>query len=210
VKQAGPQVLPRPAAKIEVISPMPPDEQDVMNPELATMCRQFASLTHAKVNILDIFESLREQSSSPLLREVMGSVQTDVENGRSLATAFSRYPQVFSPFFISMVRQGELEGELDRVFADLANYYETRLEDTPDATRMDAPLYDWEAAARSFQWIFIWLTLLGGFCLLGGGAVWYGTSLGEIPGEVGPNVAIFVSIIMFLAALLFARGRRRR
>lgn len=189
---------------------MPPEEQDVTNSELAVMCRQFVSLMHAKVNILDIFEALREQSSNPLVREVIDSVRTDVENGRSLATAFSRYPKVFSPFFISMVRQGELEGELDRTFADLAEYYETRLEETPDSKRMEGPVYDWEAAARSFQWIFIWLTLLSAFCLLGGGLVWYGTTLGGIPGDVGPNVAIFVSAIMFLAVILFSRGRRRR
>lgn len=189
---------------------MPPDEQGITNAELAIMCRQFASLMHAKINVLDIFESLREQSSSPLMREVITSVRNDVENGRTLATAFSRYPQVFSPFFISMVRQGELEGELDTTFGDLATFFETRLEDTPDVSRKEGPLYDWEAAARSFQWIFIWLTLLGAFCLLGGGLVWYGTALGGIPGEVGPNVAIFVSVIMFLGALLFARGRKKR
>lgn len=189
---------------------MPPEEEGITNSELAVLCRQFASLMHAKINILDIFASVHEQSSLPLLREIITTIRTDVENGRSLATAFSRYPQVFSPFFISMVRQGELEGELDRTFADLANYFETRLEATPDANRMDAPVYDWEAAAVSFQWIFIWLTLLCGFCLLGAGLVWYGTTMGGLPGEVGPNVAIFVSVIMFLAALLFARGRRRR
>ena len=189
---------------------MSQEEQGFTNTELAAFCRQFSSLMHAKVNVLDIFEALREQTHNPLVREIVDSVRTDVENGRTLATAFSRYPQVFSPFFISMVRQGELEGELDRVFADLANHYATRLEETPDSTRMDGPLYDWEAAAHSFQWLFIWLTLLGGFCLLGAGLVWYGTRMAGLPGDILPNILIFVSVIMFLAALLFSRGRRRR
>lgn len=189
---------------------MSAEERGCTNSELAVFCRQFASLLHAKINILDIFEALKEQSSDPLLREVIDSVRQDVENGRNIATAFSRYPQVFSPFFISMVRQGELEGELDRVFAELANHYATRLEETPDTTRMDAPAYDWEAAARSFQWLFIWVTLLGAFCMLGAGLVWYGTVLAGIPGRVGPNILIFVSVIMFLASLLFSLGRKRR
>ena len=186
------------------------DKQSITNPEIAAFCQQFSSLTHAQLNILDIFEALREQTNNPLLREIIESVRADVENGRTLATAFSRYPQVFSPFFISMIRQGELEGELDRAFGDLATHYATRLEDTPDARRMDAPMYDWEAAARSFQWLFIWATFLGAFCLLGAGVVCYATALHAVPGQILPNVLIFVSIILFLGAIVFSVGRRRR
>lgn len=187
-----------------------PAEQSVTNTEIAAMCQQFASLTHAQLNILDIFEALREQTSNPLMREVIESVRGDVENGRTLATAFSRYPNVFSPFFISMVRQGELEGELDRAFSDLATHYSTRLEETPDTTRLGAPSYDWEAAARSFQWLFIWITALGAFCLLGAGLIWYATVLGAVKGHPLPNILIFVSGIMFLGVLVFSMGRKKK
>ena len=189
---------------------MPKDQPAVTNAEIATFCQQFASLTHAQLNILDIFEALREQTSNPLLREIIESVRTDVENGRTLATAFSRYPSVFSPFFISMVRQGELEGELDKAMGDLADHYATRLEATPDSRRLEAPGYDWEAAARSFQWLFIWATALMAFCLLGAGLVYYATVLGAVPGAVWPNVLIFVAMIMFLGVLVFSLGRKRR
>jgi hypothetical protein len=190
---------------------MPPDEQDVTNTELAMMSRQFASLMHAKINILDIFESLREQSSNPLMREVIESVRTDVENGRSLATAYSRYPKVFSPFFISMVRQGELEGELDRIFTDLATHYETRMEDGIDATATrETAGFDLEAVASAFQWIFIWSTAILGFCSLGAGLVFYATGPQGIPGTPAANIAIFVGVVMFLGVVVFTRGRRRR
>lgn len=185
-------------------------DQRVTNAEIAAMCQQFASLTHAQLNILDIFEALREQSSNPLLREVIDSVRTDVENGRTLATAFSRYPNVFSPFFISMVRQGELEGELDKAFSDLAVHYSTRLDATPDTGRMAAPSYDWEAAARSFQWLFIWATALIAFCLLGAGLIFYATYSGAVPGVAFPNILIFVAVIMFLGVLVFSLGRKKR
>lgn len=187
-----------------------PAEHSVTNTEIASLCQQFSSLSHAQLNILDIFEALREQANNPLLREIIESVRADVENGRTLATAFSRYPNVFSPFFISMVRQGELEGELDRAFGDLATHYATRLEDTPDTSRMDAPLMDWEAAARSFQWLFIWATALTAFCLLGAGLIWYATVLKAVPGEALPNILIFVACIMFLGVIVFSLGRKRR
>lgn len=189
---------------------MPPDPPKVTNAEIAMFCQQFASLTHAQLNILDIFEALHEQSANPLLREIVNSVRADVENGRTLATAFSRYPSVFSPFFISMVRQGELEGELDKAFSDLAEHYGTRLEATPDAKRLEAPGYDWEAAARSFQWLFIWATVLVAFCLLGAGLIWYATYLGAVPGAILPNILIFVAVILFLGVVVFAMGRKKR
>jgi len=40
------------------------------------------------LNILDIFESLREQTGSSLVREILDRVREDVEMGRTLATAF--------------------------------------------------------------------------------------------------------------------------
>ncbi len=145
-----------------------------------------------------------------MLRDILAHVREDAEMGRALATAFSRYPQVFSPFFISMVRQGELEGELDRVFSDLATHFETRLEEGVDATRRrEGGLTDLETVASVFQWIFIWLTALVGFCSVGGGLIYYATHHAGLPGEPLPNVAIFIGLVMFLGVIVFSRGRRR-
>ncbi|MGC9319659.1 MAG: type II secretion system F family protein [Armatimonadota bacterium] len=193
---------------------MPESEGRITNADLATVCRQFATLTKADINILEILETLRAQAQDPLLREILDQVQQDVEMGHTLATSFSRYPNTFSPFFITMIREGELEGELDRVFDDLADHFETRLGDVPDARRpARAPIFDWQAAASAFQWIFIWLTALAGVCALGAGLIWYATP-GDggagIPGEPLPNILIFVGIVMGLGVLLFTRGRRRQ
>ncbi|MCD6351034.1 MAG: type II secretion system F family protein [Armatimonadetes bacterium] len=185
-------------------------EGEVTNAELAQFCRQFSSLMHANVNILDIFRALKEQSDNPYMREIIDSVREDVEMGRTLAVAFSRYPKVFSPFFISMVRQGETEGELDRIFNDLADHFETRLGSRVDATRRrEAPMYDWEAAASAFQWLFTWLVALTAVCLLAAGLVWYATAMQALPGQALPNMLIVIAVIMLLGVLVFTRGRRR-
>ncbi|NSW54495.1 MAG: type II secretion system F family protein [Armatimonadetes bacterium] len=190
---------------------MPTADSQVSNADMAAFCRQFASLMHAQVNILDIFEALREQTGSALMREILDKVRSDVEMGRTLATAFSRYPQVFSPFFISMVRQGELEGELDRIMSDLAEHFETRLEDGVDARKMrDSGGFDLEAVASAFQWIYIWSAALLGFCALGSGLVYYATGPKALPGEPFANIAIFIGLVMFLGVLVFSFGRRRR
>ncbi len=192
---------------------MPEQDSELTNAQLAALCRQFASLMHAEINILDIFDTLREQSDSAFFQEVIDSIREDVEMGRTLATAFSRYPQTFSPFFISMVRQGELEGELDRTFDLLADHFESRMDDTVDAhRRREGGAYDLETVAAAFQWLFIWLTALLAFAALGAGLVWYATgpAKGGLPGERIPNVLLLVGFIMLLGVIVFSRGRKRR
>ncbi len=189
------------------------EESKVTNAELGAVCRQFATLMKADINILEIIETLRAQTTNAFLREVLEQVQEDVEMGHTLATSFSRYPNTFSPFFITMIREGELEGEMDRVFDDLADHFESRLGDAPDARRpARAGIFDWEAAASAFQWIFIWLCALASASALGAGLIWYATGPENgagLPGHRVPNILIFVGIILALGVLLFTRGRRR-
>ncbi len=192
---------------------MPEQDSELTNAQLATMCRQFASLIHAEINILDIFDTLREQTDSAFFKEVIDSVREDVEMGRTLATAFSRYPQTFSPFFISMVRQGELEGELDRTFDLLADHFESRMGETVDAhRRREQGTFDVETVAAAFQWLFIWLTALLAFSAIGAGLVWYATAPteGGLPGQAIPNMLLLVGFIMLLGVIVFSRGRKRR
>lgn len=185
------------------------EEPGLSNAELAQFCRQFSSLMHAQINILDIFDSLKEQTHNPLMREIIDSVREDTEHGRSLATAFGRYPNCFSPFFISMVRQGELEGELDRVLEDLATHYASRIDSTADVSERSAAAFDWERAVTLFQWLFTWVTALVAICAVGSGVIWYGTTELALPGSPGPNILLFIGIVLLLGVILFARGRKK-
>ncbi|HJN16530.1 MAG TPA: type II secretion system F family protein [Armatimonadota bacterium] len=185
-------------------------ESTVDNAEIAALCRQCSSLIHAEVNILEILEALRAQTGNEYLREVIDSVREDLEMGRTLATGFSRYPKTFSPFFISMVRQGELEGELDRMFAELATHYESRMEASVDASRLrgDGGAFDIESAASLFRWILTWIAALFGACAIGVGALVYADYIEALPGSLLGNACILVGVIVLMGVLLLARGKR--
>ncbi len=186
-------------------------KQEISNAEMATMCRQFSTLMEAQVNILDIFEALREGTDNTFLREALDSVQEAIEMGRSLATGFSRYPQAFSPFFISMLRQGELEGELDKILEELAAHFESRMTTEVDARRRPAAgAFDLETVASAFQWIFIWVVALFAACALGAGLIYYATGPGALPGQPLPNILLLVGLVLLLGVIVFALGRRRR
>jgi hypothetical protein len=189
---------------------MPTGTQEISNSEMASMCRQFSNLMAAQVNVLEIFQALRDSTESAFLREILYSVQESVEMGRSLATAFSRYPQAFSPFFISMLRQGELEGELDRILEELAEHYESRMLTEVDTHRRpEAGAYDLQTVASVFQWLFIWLVALVAFAAFGSGAVYYATVLAVLPGEPVPNIMLLIGVMLLLGVIVFSVGRKR-
>jgi general secretion pathway protein F/type IV pilus assembly protein PilC len=80
---------------------------------------QLAALLRSGVSLLRSLKVLREQSSSPVLHEVLDDVYERVEDGEMLADAMSRHPRIFGEMGINMVRAGSeggfLEDALERV-----------------------------------------------------------------------------------------------
>lgn len=88
----------------------------------AALTAAFASLANlleSGVPLLRSLEVLIDQTSHPVLRNVLAEVRHQVSDGRSLATAFRGFPHVFSDLTISVVHAGEeggfLEDSLKRV-----------------------------------------------------------------------------------------------
>ena len=57
---------------------------------------------------------LSTQTTNSKLAKIVSNIQRQVEAGSSLADSLVKYPDVFSPIFISMVRVGEVSGNLDQ------------------------------------------------------------------------------------------------
>ena len=51
-------------------------------------------------------------------------LRTGLDSGRELSAAMRQHPQVFSPYYISMVRVGEMTGQLESVFDRLVTHLE--------------------------------------------------------------------------------------
>ena len=87
------------------------------------LCRQLYTLTKAGVPILRALAGLRDSTPNRGLARVLGGVRENLEAGRELSVAIARYPKVFSPLFLNLVRVGEMTGRLEEVFLRLAEYY---------------------------------------------------------------------------------------
>lgn len=98
--------------------------EKVTDTDVIQFSRQMYSLTKAGVPMLSALHGLSQSTKNATLAEAVRNVTASLEAGRDLATSFSEHPEIFSLFYISMIRIGETTGQLDAIFLQLARYME--------------------------------------------------------------------------------------
>jgi len=94
----------------------------VSNKEVVILSRQIATLFEAQVSALRVFRLLAAEAENPKLRKVLTEVSEELQGGSSISRALSNHPDIFSPFYVSMVKSGEESGTLEKTFMYLADY----------------------------------------------------------------------------------------
>jgi len=102
--------------------------------ELITICRQIGGMMEAGVDILRITRVLRAQTFNARLLQLYDALDHDMTMGHGLADAMSHAPDVFSPFMVLMVQQGEARNDLAGAFFKIADYLQKDSELTPDSS----------------------------------------------------------------------------
>jgi type IV pilus assembly protein PilC len=92
--------------------------------QLAVMTRQLATMVTSGMPILRCLYVLESQAENKLLRTTLAGVRADVEAGLLLSDALERYPKVFSPLYVAMVRAGETGGVLEECLLRVADQVE--------------------------------------------------------------------------------------
>lgn len=92
--------------------------------EKVVFSRQLSVMISANVPLLRALRSLIDQTESPALKDVVKKLADDIEGGAKLSSALGANPDVFSDFFVSMVKSGETTGKLDEVLNYLADEQE--------------------------------------------------------------------------------------
>jgi type IV pilus assembly protein PilC len=102
--------------------------EHVSNKEIVMFSRQIATLFEAQVSALRIFRLLATEAENPLLRRILEQISDDIQGGSSISIALGQHPDVFSPFYVSMIKAGEESGRLNEVFMYLAEYLDRTYE----------------------------------------------------------------------------------
>ncbi len=94
----------------------------VSNKDVVILSRQMATLFEAQVSALRIFRLLATESENKQLQSVLTTIGDELQAGSSISRALSAHPEIFSTFYVSMVRSGEETGSLEKSFNYLADY----------------------------------------------------------------------------------------
>ena len=94
--------------------------------ELALFTRQLASLLEASLPLEQAFSALLEQAERTYVRDLIGSIRSEIMGGASLSDALARHPRDFADIYRALVSSGEQIGQLALVLSRLADYIERR------------------------------------------------------------------------------------
>jgi len=92
--------------------------------DIVIFSRQLSLMFRSKVPLVQIFQTLAEQTKQTGFKEKILAMSQVVEGGTSLSQALSRYPNLFSSFYVSLVKSGEASGTLSESLDYLADHLE--------------------------------------------------------------------------------------
>lgn len=130
----------------------------VSNKDIVILSRQLATLFEAQVSALRVFQLMASESENPKLARKLSEVVNDLQGGSSIAGALEKHPDVFSAFYVSMVRAGEESGRLDEILLFLADYLDRTYEVTQKAK--NALIYPSFVISTFFAVMILMLTLV--------------------------------------------------
>ncbi len=99
-------------------------ERKVQHMDVQLFSRQLYTLLKSGVPIMRGLAGLQESAINKAFGRVVKDLRESLDAGRELSAAMRRHPKVFSTFYVSMVRVGELTGRLEEVFLRLFDYLE--------------------------------------------------------------------------------------
>src|SRR3989344_2179130 len=92
--------------------------------DLVIFSRQLSVTVSATIPLVQGLRILVAQTESPVLKSIVSEVADDVEGGAKLSAALGRHSEIFSDFFVNLIKSGEASGKLDEVLTYLADQQE--------------------------------------------------------------------------------------
>ena len=92
--------------------------------DLVIFSRQFSVMISANVPVVESLLILIEQTDNFSLKKMIADIAFEVDAGSLLSDAFEKRPDMFSNFFVNIIRSGETSGKLDEVLNYLADEME--------------------------------------------------------------------------------------
>ncbi len=92
----------------------------ISSQDINIFIRQLSSLIHSGLALAKALNSLKRQTNNKYLRSIIENLESRIQKGESFHSALNKHSEIFSPFFINIVRAGEAGGILDETLKRLA------------------------------------------------------------------------------------------
>ena len=92
--------------------------------DLVHITRQLSTMITAGLTLDESLLILLQQIKKPKLIVLLRKIEEEVKSGKSFALALEKYPRVFPPVYLALVRAGEASGKLDTILARLSENLE--------------------------------------------------------------------------------------
>ncbi|OGH38928.1 MAG: hypothetical protein A3B44_03750 [Candidatus Levybacteria bacterium RIFCSPLOWO2_01_FULL_38_21] len=96
----------------------------IKNSDLIVFTRQLSSMLSSGLTLIRSLEILKEQFGNETMLEITGSIMNDIEEGKNFSSAISKFPDIFSPIYVSIIKSAEGAGLLDKALLRLADNLE--------------------------------------------------------------------------------------
>ena len=100
-----------------------PSAKDVQN-----FTSQLSVMIRAGISIRAAVEGIADQVENAKFKEMLVQMKRDVESGKQFSDALMRYPKIFSPLYINMVKASELSGGFSKMLDKIAHYLAQQIE----------------------------------------------------------------------------------
>src|SRR3989344_3629540 len=90
--------------------------------DIVILSRQISTLFEAQVSALKSFTMLAANTENKFLGRKLTQICDDLSAGVSISGSLAKHPDIFSDFYINMVKVGEETGKLNQTFLHLAEY----------------------------------------------------------------------------------------
>ena len=89
---------------------------------------QLAVMLKAGINIRDAIDGVASQVQNKKFKNILEQICSDVESGIPFSEALDKYPKVFKPLYVNMIKASELSGGLASMLDRLAKFLDSQIE----------------------------------------------------------------------------------
>ncbi len=129
--------------------------EKIKRQDLSILTRQLADLLDSGLTIINALNVVSKQTQNRALKSIVLEIKNFIQEGGSFSEALSRHNNVFSNLYISMVKSGEISGELNLILNRLADFLDSQ-DETISKVR----------ASLTYPMILAVVGMLTIFCLL--------------------------------------------